>query len=204
MKTLFIILLALVSLTGCTGPDVSEQPPIHLVQNMDDQPKVKQQSESRFYADGLAMRQPVEGTVARGQLREDSAFYYAGLNDDSSFVTTNPRDGTIGLPDRGKGRFGIYCVPCHGPLGDARSVMVEKKIPIPPSFHEQRLRDSTDGYFYHVITNGLGNMPPYKYQIPPRDRWAIVAHLRSLQQSQPAVPNSTPESRIESREAASQ
>jgi len=74
-------------------------------------------------------------------------------------------------------------------------MMVEKKMPPPPSFHEYRLRDSADGYFYHVITNGLGNMPPYKYQIPPADRWAIVALIRALQSTNLAESNSTAESR---------
>jgi len=204
MKAVLVILLGLVLLIGCTGRQTSEKPPIHLVQNMDEQPKVKQQSESRFYADGLAMRQPVEGTVARGWLREDSVSYYFGLDDNGSYVRTNPVAGVSGLTDRGQERFGIFCAPCHGTLGDARSIMVEKKMPIPPSFHEHRLRDSVDGYFYHVISNGLGNMPPYKYQIPPNDRWAIVAYLRSLQQSQPAMPNSTPESRLQAQGTASQ
>ncbi len=205
MKAIFIIIpLGLMLLIGCTGHNVSEKPPIHLVQNMDEQEKVKQQSESRFYADGLAMRQPVEGTVARGWLREDSAGYYLGLNDDGSYMAVNPVAGEAGLLHRGEERFGIFCVPCHGILGDAKSIMVEKKMIVPPSFHEERLRDSTDGYFYHVITNGLGNMPPYKYLIPAHDRWAITAHLRALQASQPVVPNSTPESRLQQQGASSQ
>ena len=70
MKAVLVILLGLGLFIGCTGRQTSEKPPIHLVQNMDEQPKLKQQSESRFYADGLAMRQPVEGTVARGWLRD--------------------------------------------------------------------------------------------------------------------------------------
>ncbi len=199
MRTLTIMLLGLALIAGCTGHDTSEKPPIHLVQNMDEQPKVKAQSESRFFADGLAMRTPVEGTVARGLLREDSAFYYAGLDDNGKYVTMNPLADIDGLTARGEERFDIFCAPCHGTTGDGRSIMVEKKMPIPPSLLEERLRDSVDGYFYHVISNGLGNMPPYKYQIGARDRWAIIAHLRALQASHPVVPNSNPETRLQER-----
>lgn len=199
MRTGIIMLMALALMAGCTGHDTSEKPPIHLVQNMDDQPKVKAQSESRFFADGLAMRPPVEGTVARGMLREDSAFYYDGLDDNDRYVTVNPMADLAGLTARGEERFDIYCAPCHGTVGDGRSIMVEKKMPIPPSLLEERLRDSVDGYFYHVVSNGLGNMPPYKYQIRPHDRWAIIAHLRALQASHPVAPNSTPESRLQER-----
>jgi len=204
MRIVFAIALGLAVLVGCTGGSTSEDPPIHLVQNMDEQPKVKPQSESRFYADGQAMRPHVEGTVARGHLHPDSAFYYLGLSNDGNYVITNPIFDLENVLDRGKGRYDIFCAPCHGTVGDAKSIMVEKEMPIPPSLHEQRLRDSVDGYFYHVITNGLGNMPPYKYQIPEFDRWAIVAHLRALQTDQPVVPNSTPESRLEARGAAGQ
>ena len=35
-----------------------------------------------------------------------------------------------------------------------------------------------------VITRGYGAMPDYATQIPVRDRWAIVAHVRVLQLSQ--------------------
>ncbi len=197
MKAVCLIWLGLAFLVGCTGGDTSEEPPIHLVQNMDEQPKVKQQSESRFHADGLAMRMPVEGAVARGNLREDSAFYYDGLNDDGGYVPTSPIAASAEFLTRGEDRYEVFCAPCHGTLGDAKSIMVEKEMPVPPSLHEERLRDSLDGYFYHVVSNGLGNMPPYKYQISPHDRWAIVAHLRALQKSRPVVPNSTPESRLQ-------
>jgi hypothetical protein len=56
----------------------------------------------------------------------------------------------------------------------------------PPSFHIDRLREAPVGYFFDVITNGFGAMPDYAAQIPPQDRWAIIAFLRALQLSQQA------------------
>ena len=38
-----------------------------------------------------------------------------------------------------------------------------------------------------MITNGFGIMPDYASQIPPRDRWNIVAYIRALQLSQNAT-----------------
>ena len=43
------------------------------------------------------------------------------------------------------------------------------------------------GYFFDVMTNGFGAMPDYAAQIPPRDRWCIVAYIRALQLSQNAT-----------------
>ncbi|HZT81602.1 MAG TPA: cytochrome c, partial [Gemmataceae bacterium] len=47
-----------------------------------------------------------------------------------------------------------------------------------------RLREAPVGHIFDVITNGYGSMPSYREQIPPRDRWAIVAYVRALQLSQ--------------------
>src|SRR5262245_35720013 len=43
--------------------------------DMQDQPKMKPFRTSTFFQDGLSGRQPVEGTIARGFLRTDTAFY---------------------------------------------------------------------------------------------------------------------------------
>jgi mono/diheme cytochrome c family protein len=42
------------------------------------------------------------------------------------------------------------------------------------------------GYFFDVITNGVGRMYSYASRIPPEDRWAIAAYVRALQLSQNA------------------
>ena len=42
------------------------------------------------------------------------------------------------------------------------------------------------GYYFEVITRGYGGMPSYSAQIPPDDRWRIIAYIRALQLSQHA------------------
>ena len=71
----------------------------------------------------------------------------------------------------------------------------------PPSYHIDRLREAPNGYFYDVITNGFGQMYSYRAQIPPRDRWAIVAYVRALQLSRDAHVSELP---AELREKLSQ
>jgi len=53
----------------------------------------------------------------------------------------------------------------------------------PPSYHQDRLRNEPNGYFYDVISNGFGAMNGYSAQLNPHDRWAIVAFVRALQVS---------------------
>ena len=61
------------------------------------------------------------------------------------------------------------------------------RIKHPPTYHQDRLRKAPLGYFFDVMTNGFGAMPDYSSQIPPRDRWDIVAYIRALQLSQNAT-----------------
>ena len=192
MKRWMTIMVLALLVLGCTRGQPSRRPPIHLQQNMAEQPKYKQQTESHFYADGSAMRMPVEGTVARGSLHPDSLGFYTGYDAKGKLVEENPFPITMELMKRGQQRFNIYCSPCHDQLGTGQGIVVKKGMLPPPSFHEQRLVDTADGHFFEVMTNGLRNMPPYRFQIPVKDRWAIVAYLRALQRSRRATIDDIP------------
>jgi mono/diheme cytochrome c family protein len=93
---------------------------------------------------------------------------------------------------RGRERFDIYCSPCHSRLGDGNGMIVQRGFRAPPSYHTERLRKAPLGYFFDVMTNGFGAMPEYASQIPPRDRWTIVAYIRALQLSQGATTGDVP------------
>ncbi|MBE0642472.1 MAG: c-type cytochrome [Bacteroidetes bacterium] len=172
---------AVILLAGCRGT-TSPEPPVHPNPNMDTQQKLKPQRSSAFFADGKAMRTPPEGSVARGELREDAAFF-TGKNDDGSYAAMPFAVEAADL-ERGAKRYAIYCKPCHGEYGDGKGIIADPKYkyPIPPtSYHEQRIKDMADGNIFEVISNGIRNMPSYRQQIPVRDRWCIVTHVRELQ-----------------------
>jgi mono/diheme cytochrome c family protein len=192
MKKLLLAMLCLLSITGCMRNTPSDKTPIHVNPNMDDQPRYDVQSRSRFFADSATMRVPPAGSVARGFLRNDDALY-AGKNPDGSLVAKSPVPVTIQLLKRGQERFNIYCSPCHSRLGDGKGIMIQRGYLPPPSFHEERLVKLPDGHFFDVITNGIRNMPAYRYQVPVEDRWAIVAYVRALQRSQSATINDVPQ-----------
>jgi mono/diheme cytochrome c family protein len=92
---------------------------------------------------------------------------------------------------RGEERYRIYCTPCHDDAGTGKGIVTvrgiefakqaKKTFPAPPSFHDATVRSMPIGRLYNVITNGARQMPPYKTQIPVRDRWAIAAYVRVLQ-----------------------
>ena len=172
------ILSALVLLTGCR-------------QDMQDQPKYIPLRPSEFFSDGRSERPLVEGTVARGHLNDDTA-YYTGKGADGKPLDTFPFAMTKEVILRGQDRFNVYCTPCHDRLGTGDGMVVRRGYRKPPSYHIDRLRQAPNGYFYDVITNGFGAMPDYSAQILPADRWAIVAYVRALQLSQNASVNDIP------------
>ncbi len=190
--------------------------------DMQDQPKMKPYRSSRFYRDGLGMRQPVEGTVARGFLRADTEFFTGkkrGAATTQAITQAAPSTsgempvGAAAYPDdvetfpfavdervlaRGRERYDIFCSACHGLTGYGDGMIVRRGFRRAASFHDDRLRQAPVGHYFDAITNGWGVMPSYAAQIDARDRWAIIAYVRALQlsqegrQNQPASPTESP------------
>lgn len=152
-------------------------------QDMHNQPKYIPLRPSDFFGDGRSQRPLIEGTVARGHLGDDDAFY-TGRGPDGKFLDTFPFPVTKDVMQRGQQRFNIYCAPCHDRLGNGDGKIVRRGYRHPPSYHIDRLRQVPNGYIYDVITSGFGAMPDYSAQIHPADRWAIVAYVRALQLAQ--------------------
>jgi mono/diheme cytochrome c family protein len=159
-------------------------------QDMHNQPKFKPLRQSTFYADQRSSRPIIEGTIARGQLKEDR-YYYTGMNGTAAGEEF-PFPVTKEVVERGHERFNIYCTPCHSKLGDGNGMIVQRGLKRPPSFHDPRLVKAPVGHFFDVMTNGFGAMPDYASQIPVRDRWAIIAYIRALQLSQNATTADVP------------
>jgi mono/diheme cytochrome c family protein len=104
--------------------------------------------------------------------------------EDANYVDSFPFTVTRAVLEHGRDRYMICCVVCHDALGTGHGKIVERGYTPPPSYHIERLRHASVGYFFDVITRGYRSMPEYRQQIPPRDRWAIVAYIRALQLSQ--------------------
>jgi hypothetical protein len=159
--------------------------------DMQMQPRQNPLSRSDFYTDQRSERPPVDGTVARGQLHEDTYFYTGKIGNNPGDVM--PFAVTKEVLTRGRERYNIFCAPCHSRVGDGNGFVPSRGFARqPPSFHIARLQKSPVGYFYDVITEGFGTMPDYASQIPPQDRWAIVAYVRALQLSQNATKADVP------------
>ncbi len=154
-------------------------------QDMHDQPRVKPYGKAAFFPDKRGMRPLVANTVARGRLNEDAHMILGKV--DGKDAETFPMQITKEVLARGRDRYAIYCINCHGMLGDGDSMIVSRGLKRPPSYHIDRLRQAPPGYVFGVITNGFGVMYDLSDRIKPEDRWAITAYVRALQQSQNAT-----------------
>jgi len=154
-------------------------------QDMHDQPKYQPLEQSSFFADSLASRPLVAGTVPRGFLNADRLLHTGQENGQAA--TRFPFEVDGGVMARGRERFDIFCAPCHGRTGEGDGIVVRRGYRRPPRFADERLRQAPVGHYFDVITNGFGAMPDYAVQVAPRDRWAIIAYVRALQLSARAM-----------------
>lgn len=152
--------------------------------DMQDQPKYTPLEESSFFVDGRSARPIPARTIARGHLNDNDAFHTGAVN--GVFLDAIPMPVTHQLLERGQQRYGIFCTPCHGPLGDGDGMVARRGFKIPANFHTDRLRQAPPGYLFQVVSNGYGAMPDYDDQIHVADRWAIIAYVRALQLSRDA------------------
>ncbi len=159
-------------------------------QKMANQPRYDPLEPSDFFADGMAARPRIAGTVARGELAIDPIVASGKMNGQD--VDGFPMAVTAQTLNRGEERYNIYCSACHGRTGDGNGMIPSRGYRHPPSFHTELLRSAKTGHFFDVMTNGFGAMPSYAHQVPVNDRWAIVAYIRALQISQNATMNDVP------------
>jgi len=197
-----LIALLVVGIFGLRGQKFSK-PPVRIFPDMDEQDKLKAQKPSGFFADGLGSRLPIAQTQPRGfnpegerviggipehEFGGQSGYYYTGEVGDyygngmPEELSLTPENATE-LIQRGKERYGIYCAVCHGASGDGLGITANYGVPGIANLQLPTFNADTypDGRLYHTITHGKGMMSGYGYNIPVRDRWAIVAYVRALQ-----------------------
>lgn len=184
--------LLLVAFGGCRG-GLSKHPPVHLVDDMDQQLKLKAQLRSAFdfaawnvdaQPDHRGMRRPPVGTIARGSLTRMALAIFKDAAD--NFID-NPVAASVAVFARGRERYDIVCSVCHDRAGTGKGIVILRapmgsfNAKIPDLSTEQRLIDMKDGELFSIISDGKATMPAYAHQIDPADRWAIVHYLRALQ-----------------------
>lgn len=162
MSRLAFFMAAMV--TACSWEGTWGEPTPGL-QRMVQQPRGDTYAPSSFFADGMTMRVPPEGTVPWGaEVRE-----------------APPKLDEV-LLARGQNRYETFCAPCHGLDARGDTVIAEDmSLRRPPALIEAPIVALSDAALHAVITEGYGLMPSYAGRLDPSDRWAVVAYVRALQ-----------------------
>lgn len=194
-------ILTVMALTAVTGLGCnSSRSPIHIIPDMDNQPKYKDQGTSDFFENRSVNRLPPSGAVARGTL-EVSPEFDRGQTVSGEFVRRIPAQVTAAMMDHGQKKYNTFCAPCHDMAGTGKGLVpphgLAGGMAPPPNFHDPRIRQMTDGELFGIITNGVRTMPAYKTQTDASTRWAIVAYMRALQRSQTAKASDVPKEILE-------
>lgn len=143
--------------------------------------KMKGQQESTFFVDGFGMRQPVEGTVSRGNL----PYLYTNNQVEASVNMINSLLPSKANLEKGQKKYNTFCSPCHGYFGKGDS-RLRGQFPAPPSLQSEKVRNWKDGDIFHVLTAGQNVMPSYTSQLTAEERWQVILYIRALQRSQNA------------------
>ncbi len=180
---LTLVSALVVSVLGFRG-DISRKPPLEIFSDMDRQPKLRPQEPNALLPNGLSSQLLVDGTVARGTPFAATPKNTGRVSGVTNFVENLPLKVTPQLLSRGRDRYAISCLPCHGAQGDGNGIT--KKIgamAVVASLHDSRIVKLPDGELFYVISEGRNLMGGYKANVTIEDRWAIVAYLRALQRS---------------------
>lgn len=195
--TLWLLaVVAVVSIAGFRG-STSRKPPIEIFPDMDRQPKLRPQTTTAFagFADGQSSRLHVSGTVARGSAYEENELN-TGKGADGKLVEANPMKVDAQFLKRGQERYGIYCQPCHGALGDGKGITSKYGMGNVANLHQERLVKAPDGEIFQTLSYGKSTMLGYAAQIPVTDRWAIVSYVRVLQLSRLGTKDDVPADQV--------
>lgn len=187
---LVLVALTLIPLGGLivARHGVQDAPRIQVVYDMDQQDKFRSQTSTDLFEDGRTMRKWVDGTVARGQMRETAVV--ADGKTGEAWVANIPVAVDATSIARGREKFEVYCAPCHGLAGRGDGLVHRRASSLgeatwtpPTDITTDAVAAQPAGQIYATITNGIRNMPSYAPQLSVQDRWDVVSYVRALQRS---------------------
>ena len=202
-----MLVFMVVSLAGFRG-DISRKPPLEVFPDMDRQPKLRPLEPNSFFENGMSSQPLVEGTIARSEAIElgngkkvypfeNGHVVVSGYESGTNTVAAIPITVTGQLMERGREKYSISCVPCHGGQGDGNGVVKYFGFSAIKDLHDPSVVKMNDGQLYRVITvgnlEGEGLMKGYANTLDITDRWAIVAYVRALQLSRLGKEEEVPE-----------
>ena len=118
-----------------------------------------------------------------------SSFIFSGINIPAQDKWVAPKEAdAIKNPyppeplvlTQGEELYNVYCWSCHGETGYGDGAAGGALGVKPANFHEEQVKKQSDGALFWKLSEGRGNMPPFKESLSEEQRWQLVAYLRKL------------------------
>ncbi|MGB4773511.1 MAG: cytochrome c [Chitinophagaceae bacterium] len=189
----FVALITLVIAVGCSN--VRREPGKTYMPDMAYSRAYETYSTSPVFVDGQTNREPVSGTVKRGDAYPfhiaidkpgDTANYYASRAVKNPLPALNADD----LKEAER-LYLINCGICHGAKLDGNGPLYnggDGPYPAKPAtlVGDAKYESMPEGQMYYSTTYGKNLMGSYASQLQPKQRWMVIAYIKS-KQAKPAA-----------------
>ena len=190
MKKIFFYIIpvvAVAALSSCSNDD-PKKPGYEFMPDMYRSPSYETYSANPIFADSMEARQPVEGTIARGDAifndYDRLPYPYPNTNEgyeEAGTKLSSPLQSSEENMAEGKRLYENYCTHCHGESGAGDGLVVAHKGPKPPAYNSDQLKNLSEGKMYHTIHYGKNMMGSHASQLTPTQRWKIILYVKTLQ-----------------------
>jgi mono/diheme cytochrome c family protein len=184
----FLILVSCLSVfTSCTNDD-PKKPGYEYMPDMYRSPDYETNSANPLFADSSTNRQPVAGTIARGNAiySDFDRLPYPYPNSPEGYEAAgkdlhNPLEKTDVNMAEGKRLYQNYCIHCHGEKGMGDGLVAQHNGPKPPAYSSDQLKTLPEGKMFHTVHFGKNMMGPHNSLLTATQRWKIVMYVQTLQ-----------------------
>ncbi|NDC42359.1 MAG: cytochrome c, partial [Chitinophagia bacterium] len=182
-KSIVIAVLGLtLGLASCDSGDFRRTPGHIYAPDMTYSRAYETYTKNPNFSDSLTARPPVPGTIARGHDLPD----HLVENDTNAYktFTTAYRFNEDEMKEGGR-LFNIYCGICHGTNLDGNGPLYNdgngKFAAKPANFKDANYLHMSVGKMYAAIKYGKNAMGSYASQLDIRQRWMVIAYIKSIQ-----------------------
>jgi mono/diheme cytochrome c family protein len=191
MKKIFqyIIPVVVIGISACNYTDTKTRG-YEYMPDMYISPSYETYSTNPLFADSMEARQPVAGTVARGDaiFTDYDRLPYPYPNTPEGYEAAgtalqNPIEKNDVNMAEGQRLFMNYCKHCHGETGQGDGLVTQAPHngPKPPPYNGDQLKNLPVGKMFHTITWGKNMMGSHASQLTPTQRWKIIMFVQTLQ-----------------------
>ncbi|HNP49219.1 MAG TPA: cytochrome c, partial [Bacteroidia bacterium] len=184
----YMIPVVAIAMTSSCSNDDPKKPGVEYMPNMYRSPSYETYSSNPNFSDSMTARQPVQGTIARGDaiFTDMDRMPYPYPNTPEGYEQAgvelkNPLEKTVAHMDEGKRLYQNYCLICHGEKGQGDGPVVQRNGPKPPAYNSELLKNLPEGKMFHTTQFGKNMMGSHASQLTASQRWMIIMYVQTMQ-----------------------